>query len=174
VSFKTPNVSAWRTSLLRSGLANLRCEFLPPVPTTNSRMPRLSGTGVTTMQTVVTSLADLATPGRAMKIASIMSDAETDECFLVFVGDTEPRRELSEPEEAQSSFRGAMSQMDSEGQHSCSFDVPTTRSPAAEIRYVRLYCGAKRIEIMLTNVFNGEGKGQHVSINEVLSSEASR
>jgi hypothetical protein len=65
---------------------------------------KLSRTGVTTMQTVVTSLADLATPGRAMKIASIMSDAETDECFLVFVGDTEPRRELSEPEE----LKGAM------------------------------------------------------------------
>jgi hypothetical protein len=65
---------------------------------------KLSGTGVTTMQTVVTSLADLATPGRAMKIASIMSDAETDECFLVFVGDSEPRRELSEPEE----LKGAM------------------------------------------------------------------
>ncbi len=65
---------------------------------------KLSGTGVTTLQTVVTSLADLATPGRAMKIASIMSDGETDECFLVFVGDTEPRRELSEPEE----LKGAM------------------------------------------------------------------
>ncbi len=72
------------------------------------------------------------------------------------------------------SLWGAMSQMDSEGQHSCSFDVPTTRSPAAEIRYVRFYCGAKRIEIMLTNVFNGEGQGQHVSISEVLSSESFR
>jgi hypothetical protein len=65
---------------------------------------KLNGTSVITMQTVVTSLADLATPGRAMKIASIMSDAETDECFLVFIGDTEPRRELSEPEE----LKGAM------------------------------------------------------------------
>jgi transposase len=71
-------------------------------------------------------------------------------------------------------LQGAMSQMDSEGQHSCTFDVPTTHSPAAEIRYVRLYCGPKKIEIMLTNVFNGEGKGQRVSISEVLSSEANR
>jgi hypothetical protein len=65
---------------------------------------KLSGTPVITMQTVVASLADLATPGRAMKIASIMSEAEADECFLVFVGDTEPRRELSDPEE----LKGAM------------------------------------------------------------------
>jgi len=69
---------------------------------------------------------------------------------------------------------GAMSQMESEGQHSCFFEVPTTRSPAAEIRYVRFYCGAKRIEIMLTNVLNGEAKGQQVSISEILSSEALR
>lgn len=65
---------------------------------------KLSGTAVTTMQTVVASLADLATPGRAMRIASVMSDAEADQCFVVFVGDTEPRRELSEPEE----LKGAM------------------------------------------------------------------
>ncbi|HTA24725.1 MAG TPA: hypothetical protein VK763_14430 [Terriglobales bacterium] len=65
---------------------------------------KLSGTAVATMQTVVASLADLATPGRAMKIASIMSGADTDECFLVFIGDTEPRRELADPEE----LKGAM------------------------------------------------------------------
>jgi hypothetical protein len=65
---------------------------------------RLSGSGITTMQTIVASLADLASPERAMKIASIMSDAETDESFLVLVSDVDPRRELSEPEE----LKGAM------------------------------------------------------------------
>jgi hypothetical protein len=36
---------------------------------------------------------------------------------------------------------GAMSQMDREDQHACSFEVPASRSPAAEMSYVRLYCG---------------------------------
>jgi hypothetical protein len=65
---------------------------------------KLNGLPVTTVQTVVANLADLATPGRAMKIASIMSGSASDECFLVFVGDKEPRRELCDPEE----LKGAM------------------------------------------------------------------
>ena len=39
---------------------------------------KLAGTPVNMMQTVVASLADLSTPGRAMKIASIMSDAAAE------------------------------------------------------------------------------------------------
>jgi hypothetical protein len=68
----------------------------------------------------------------------------------------------------------AMSEMDREGHNACTFDVPTTNSPTAEIRYVRFYCGAKKIEMMTTDVLNGEGKGRHVSINEILSSERLR
>jgi len=67
---------------------------------------------------------------------------------------------------------GVLAQMESDAQHSCSFELPTTRSSIAEIRYVRLYCGAKRIEITITSVFSGEGKGQEVSISEILGSEA--
>lgn len=40
---------------------------------------------------------------------------------------------------------GVMSHMEQEGNHSCFFDVPSNRSPQAEITYVRLYCGAKRV-----------------------------
>jgi len=68
----------------------------------------------------------------------------------------------------------AMSQMNDEGHNSCSFGVPTSNSATAEIRYVRFYCGAKRIEIMTTDVLNGEGKGHLVSISEILSSEKLR
>ncbi len=68
----------------------------------------------------------------------------------------------------------AMSEMDREGHNTCSFDVPTSNSPTAEIRYVRFYCGAKKIEIMTTDVFNGDAKGHHVSISEILSSEKLR
>jgi hypothetical protein len=87
---------------------------------------KLDGSKITTVQTIVASLADLATSGRAMKIASIMSDAKTDESFLVLVGDVEPRRELSEPEE----LKGAMkliSALEQSGQRVlvgfCSSDV---------------------------------------------------
>jgi hypothetical protein len=71
-------------------------------------------------------------------------------------------------------LRRAMSQMNDEGHNSCSFGVPTSNSATAEIRYVRFYCGAKRIEIMTTDVLNGEGKGHLVSISEILSSEKLR
>jgi hypothetical protein len=65
---------------------------------------------------------------------------------------------------------GAMSQMDREDQHACFFEVPATRSPAAEMRYVKLYCGLKKIDIAAINVFDGTGKRHYTSISEVLSS----
>jgi hypothetical protein len=67
-----------------------------------------------------------------------------------------------------------MSETDRESHNACSFDVPATNSPNAEIRYVRFFCGGKRIEIMITDVFNGEGKGHQASISEILSSERLR
>lgn len=69
---------------------------------------------------------------------------------------------------------GAMAQIYKEDQHVCSFDVPTSRSPTAEMSYVRLYCGPKRINIETTNVINGTGKGHYAAIGEVLSSEKNR
>jgi hypothetical protein len=71
-------------------------------------------------------------------------------------------------------FWRAMSEMDREGRNTCTFEVPTTNSPTAEIRYVRFYCGMKRIEIMATDVLNGQAKGHQVSVNEILSSEKLR
>lgn len=95
---------------------------------------KLKDSGITTMQTIVASLADLATPGRAMKIASVMSDAETDESFLVLVGDVEPRRELSDAEE----LKGAMkliSALEESGQRVlvgfCSSDVVLWKAAGA-------------------------------------------
>jgi hypothetical protein len=60
------------------------------------------------------------------------------------------------------------------GNDSCMVDTPMTNSSTAEIRYIRLYCGGKRIEVMMTDVFNGTGKGHHADITEVLSSEKMR
>lgn len=69
---------------------------------------------------------------------------------------------------------GVMSHMDQEGNRSCSFDVPSSRSPQAEMTYVRLYCGAKRVQITTTNVLNGTGKGHYAAVSEILSSEQGR
>lgn len=69
---------------------------------------------------------------------------------------------------------GAMQQMEEDGQHSCSFDAPRSRSPKAEINYLRFYCGSKRIEITRFDISSGAGKGRTVQINEVLSSEQRR
>jgi hypothetical protein len=64
-----------------------------------------------------------------------------------------------------------MSHMDREDHHACFFEVPATRSPIAEMSYVRLYCGPKKIDITAINVLNGPGKRHYTSISEVLSSE---
>jgi hypothetical protein len=69
---------------------------------------------------------------------------------------------------------GAMSQINKEGHNSCRFDVPTNRMPTSEWKYVDFYCGSKRIEIGMADIFNGSGKGHYVSIDEVLSSEKNR
>ena len=71
-------------------------------------------------------------------------------------------------------LRGAMAQMGTEGQHSCFFETPSSRSPVAEMTYLRFYCGPKRIDITTTDVLNGTDKGRYVSITEVLSSEKNR
>lgn len=65
---------------------------------------RLEGTGLSTIQTAVVGLADLAQPNRSMQISSILSRTKTQRIYLILVGDTEPRRELSDVEE----IKGAM------------------------------------------------------------------
>lgn len=69
---------------------------------------------------------------------------------------------------------GAMQQMEKDGEHSCFFDAPTSRSPKAEINYLRFYCGPKRVDITSFDISSGAGKGRTVQINEVLSSEQHR
>jgi hypothetical protein len=69
---------------------------------------------------------------------------------------------------------GAMSQLDREDHHACSFEAPASHSPVAETSYVRLYCGPKKIDITAINVLDGTGKKHYTSISEVLSSEESR
>ena len=54
--------------------------------------------------TLIVDLTDISQKGRALTIASIISRAKCDRVYVVFKGDTEPRRELNNPEE----IKGAM------------------------------------------------------------------
>ncbi len=65
----------------------------------------LEGTGTSPIQTVIAGLSDLSVPRRALEIASIISRTKADYVYLVFVGTTEPRRELSNPEELKGAMR---------------------------------------------------------------------
>lgn len=65
----------------------------------------LAGSPVKSMITAVVGLADLTMSGRPLAVASILSRAPTNEVFLVFIGHTEPRRELNDPEELKGAMR---------------------------------------------------------------------
>lgn len=64
----------------------------------------LAPSGLQPMQTAVVGMPDLATEGRAMTIASILSRSRAHHVYVVFVSQAEPRRELSAVEE----IKGAM------------------------------------------------------------------
>jgi hypothetical protein len=65
----------------------------------------LRGGTVKPMQTIIVSLADLSSVRRVMMVASIFSRSRISECLVVFVGNTEPRRELADPEELKGAMR---------------------------------------------------------------------
>ena len=65
----------------------------------------LQGSGIQLLQTAVVGLADLSQAGRALEIASIVSRTPADRIYLVLVGDTEPRRELTQVEELKGAMR---------------------------------------------------------------------
>jgi len=66
---------------------------------------QLKKSKITPVQTAVAGLADLATPKRSLAVASILSQTEVEGIYLVFVGTTHPRRELSDVEEIKGAMR---------------------------------------------------------------------
>lgn len=66
---------------------------------------KLAGTSIKVMQTAVVGMPDLTMKARPLSIASILTGAPTDEVYLVLVGNTEPRRELRDPEELKGAMR---------------------------------------------------------------------
>ena len=65
---------------------------------TNSLRSRLSNSGVRLLQTTLVDLPSLSEAGHAEVIASIVSQGQTDEVFLVALGGGEPRREMTDAE----------------------------------------------------------------------------
>ena len=66
---------------------------------------RLANSGLRAVQTAVVGMPELAEPGRAMSIASILSRSRTNHIYLVLVSRAEPRRELIEVEEIKGAMR---------------------------------------------------------------------
>lgn len=66
---------------------------------------KLQGSRLAIIQTAIANFSDLATPGRALAIASILSRSVAERFFIVFIGNTEPRRELADPEELKGAMR---------------------------------------------------------------------
>ncbi len=66
---------------------------------------RLAGTGMTPVQSAVVGMNDLAIENRLMSIASILSRSEAPEIYLVLIGTTEPRRELTDVDELKGAMR---------------------------------------------------------------------
>lgn len=60
---------------------------------------------VAPIQTALVGLGEVSTPGRAMAIASVISKTQCDRVYLVFIGNTDPRRELRDVEELKGAMR---------------------------------------------------------------------
>jgi hypothetical protein len=71
-------------------------------------------------------------------------------------------------------LHGALDSFTKEGRSVCNIVTPTERSNVAELKYIILFCGAKKLQILYTHVLSGQGRGEAVQINEVISSEKSR
>lgn len=79
--------------------------YLRQVSIASNLSTLLQGTQIATILTVVVSLTDLATAGRALAIASILTRSECDRAYVLFFGTTHPRRELSQTEELKGAMR---------------------------------------------------------------------
>jgi hypothetical protein len=66
---------------------------------------KLAGSDIRPLQTLVVNLPELAEFTRVMTIASAASKSECHEIYIVFVGDSPPRQELSEPDEIKGALR---------------------------------------------------------------------
>lgn len=78
--------------------------FARSVDVCKSLLTVLDNTDIQTLQTVVVGLNDLAAPGRALTVASIISGTKANKIYLVLDTQQPPRRELADTE----GIKGAM------------------------------------------------------------------
>lgn len=66
---------------------------------------RLAACGVEMVQTALVGMDDIATPGRAREVASILSGTPARRIYLILYGAGEPRREFADPEPLKGAMR---------------------------------------------------------------------
>jgi hypothetical protein len=64
-----------------------------------------------------------------------------------------------------------MEQFVKEKRHVCLVDTSTNRNPTVESKTITWYCGAKRLVVSTSEIFNGKYKGKITSIQELLMIE---
>jgi hypothetical protein len=79
--------------------------FSHAVQICNELVARLGGDSIEVLQTAIVGLPDLAVPGRALSIASILTQTHAERVYLVFQNTTAPRRELKNAEELKGAMR---------------------------------------------------------------------
>jgi hypothetical protein len=137
--------------------------YLELVQNANRLQSRLVGSPVKAVQTAVVNLPDLASAARVMAIASIISQSHVEDCLLILVGSTDPRRELAEPEE----LKGAMkliAALESAGERvtvgSCSSEMVLWKAAGATHCASGKFFNLRRFTMSRFDEPNGGGGGQ--------------
>ncbi len=137
--------------------------FLQLVQNGNRLELALRGKPVKPVQTVVVNLIDLASIGRVMAIASIISKSRIPDCLLVLVGNTEPRRELADPEELKGAMR-LIATLENGGQRvtvaACSSDMVLWKAAGATNCAAGKFFNLRRFTISRFDEPTGGGGGQ--------------
>jgi hypothetical protein len=79
--------------------------FSQMVQVCNELVQRLVGSGISSLQTAIVSLQDLSTRGRALEVASILSQTNADRLYLVLLSTVSPRGELKSVEDLKGAMR---------------------------------------------------------------------
>jgi hypothetical protein len=137
--------------------------FMESIDNGNRLEAALRGTAVEPMQTVVVNLSDLSSIDRVMTIASIVSKSKISKCLLIFVGNTEPRREFSDPEELKGAMR-LIASLESGGQQvtvaSSSSEMILWKAAGATNCATGKFFNLRRFTISRFDEPSGSGGGQ--------------
>jgi hypothetical protein len=123
----------------------------------------LRGTNVSPMQTAIVSLVELTNVKRVMEIASIVSKSRIGQVLLILVSNTEPRRELPDPEELKGAMR-LIATLEDGGQRvtvsTCSSDMLLWKAAGATNCATGKFFNLRRFTISRFDEPNGGGGGQ--------------